>query len=283
MGRVDGKIALVTGAGRGQGRSHAVRLAEEGADIIAVDLCQDIATNEYPLASAEDLAETVELVEKFGRRALALEVDVRDLPTLKAKVDAAIGELGGIHIVCANAGICPLGDDLPVQAWADAIDVDLTGVNNTISATISHLPDGASVILTGSVAGLLSVSGSGVPGAGGAGYGFAKQTIVNLVRTLGLVLAPKRIRVNAVHPTNCNTDMLQSPPMYRTFRPDLENPTREDAEVTFPLINAMPVPWVEPEDISAAVLYLASDESRYVTGQNLAIDAGALLKAPPSF
>lgn len=284
MGRVDAKVALVTGAARGQGRSHAVRLAEEGADVIVVDLCEDIETNEYPLASSEDLQETVHLIEKHGRRAVAAEADVRDLSPLKAAVDEAVAVLGGLHIVCANAGICPLGAGLPVQAWADAVDVDLSGVNNTISASLHHLQAGASIVLTGSVAGLLSGAAEAVgpAGPGGAGYGFAKQTIVGLVRALGLVLAPHSIRINAVHPTNCNTDMLQSPPMYRTFRPDLESPTREDAEVTFPMMNAMPIGYVEPSDITNAVLYLASDESRYVTGQNLAVDAGALLKAPPS-
>ncbi|MGH9094693.1 MAG: SDR family NAD(P)-dependent oxidoreductase, partial [Acidimicrobiales bacterium] len=184
MGRVDGKVALITGAGRGQGRSHAVRLAEEGADIIAIDACQDIDTNEYPLARAEDLRETGRLVEKHGRRVLTIEADVRDLPTLKREVRRGVEELGGLHVVCANAGICPLGTGLPLQAWSDAIDVDLTGVNNTLSATLDLLPDGASIILTGSVAGLLTTSAGGVPGAGGAGYAFAKQTIVNLVRSL---------------------------------------------------------------------------------------------------
>jgi SDR family mycofactocin-dependent oxidoreductase len=279
MGRVDGKVALVTGAARGQGRSHAVRLAEEGADLILIDLCRDIATNGYPLATRGDLDETVNLVEKHGRRTVAIEADVRDLTPLKQAVDRAVATLGGLHIVCANAGICPLGADVPLQGWADAIDVDLSGVNNTISATLHHLAAGASIVLTGSVAGLIS-GGTDAGGPGGAGYSFSKKTLAGLVRSLGLVLAPHSIRVNAVHPTNCDTDMLQSPPMYRTFRPDLEAPTREDAELAFPMINAMPVGYVEPADVTNAVLFLASDEARYVTGQNLAVDAGALLVVP---
>jgi SDR family mycofactocin-dependent oxidoreductase len=281
MGRVNGKIALVTGAARGQGRSHAVLLAEEGADLIVIDMCDDIETNGYALSSVDDLAETVALVEKFDRRVVSIQADVRELSTLKSQVDRAVAELGGLDIVCANAGICPLGRELPVQAWADAVDVDLTGVNNTISATLRHLKAGAAIVLTGSVAGLVS-GGTDSTGPGGAGYSFSKRTIVSIVTELGRVLAPHSIRINAVHPTNCNTDMLQSEPMYRIFRPDLEDPSREDAELAFPAMNAMPVGYVEPIDISQAVVYLASDESRYVTGQNLAIDAGALLKAPPA-
>jgi SDR family mycofactocin-dependent oxidoreductase len=280
MGRVDGKIALVTGAARGQGRSHATRLAEEGADLIVIDLCEDIENNGYALSSVEDLAETVSLVEKFDRRAVSIQADVRELSTLKSRVDQAVAELGGLDIVCANAGICPLGQEQPVQAWADAVDVDLTGVNNTLSATLGHLKAGGSIVLTGSVAGMMR-GGTDSTGPGGAGYSFSKRTIVSIVTELGRVLAPHSIRINAVHPTNCNTNMLQSGPMYRIFRPDIEDPTREDAELAFPAMNSMPVGYVEPIDISQAVVYLASDEARYVTGQNLAIDAGALLKAPP--
>jgi NAD(P)-dependent dehydrogenase (short-subunit alcohol dehydrogenase family) len=245
-----------------------------------IDLCEDIETNGYALSSVEDLAETVSLVEKFDRRAVSIQADVRELSTLKSRVDQAVAELGGLDIVCANAGICPLGQEQPVQAWADAVDVDLTGVNNTLSATLGHLKAGGSIVLTGSVAGMMR-GGTDSTGPGGAGYSFSKRTIVSIVTELGRVLAPHSIRINAVHPTNCNTNMLQSGPMYRIFRPDIEDPTREDAELAFPAMNSMPVGYVEPIDISQAVVYLASDEARYVTGQNLAIDAGALLKAPP--
>ena len=281
MGRVEDKVAFITGAARGQGRSHAVHLAEEGADIIAVDICEDITSNEYPLARPEDLDETVRLVEKTGRRIVPIQADVRDRRALAEALDRGITELGKLDVVVANAGICPLGEGLPVEAFIDAVDVDLLGVINAVHVALPRLGEGASIIMTGSVAGLLSSasSGSGPQGLGGAGYNLAKRVIVEYSTTLAVKLAPKSIRVNAVHPTNCNTDMLQSEPMYKTFRPDLANPTVAEAEEGFRSFQAMPVPWVEPADISYAVVYLASDESRYITGLQLPVDAGATIKA----
>lgn len=283
MGRVEGKVAVISGAARGQGRSHARLLAAEGADIIAIDLCQDIATNDYPLARPEDLDETARLIEKEGRKAYTVIADVRDRAALSAAVDAGVAEFGRLDIVLANAGIAPLTKGGPRQAFVDAVDVDLVGVLNLVHSSLKHLKAGASIIATGSLAASLSSGNtSGMDaGPGGAGYGFAKQVVSHYVNNLALQLAPEFIRVNAVHPTNVNTDMLHSTPMYRAFRPDLENPAREDAELTFPLINAMPVPYVEPEDVSEAVLYLASDAARYVTGQQLRIDAGGAVKAIP--
>jgi SDR family mycofactocin-dependent oxidoreductase len=283
MGRVQDKVVVITGAARGQGRSHARLLAAEGADIIAIDLCEDIATNDYPLATPEDLDETARLVEKEGRRAYTVIADVRDRVALSAAVDAGVAEFGKLDIVLANAGIAPLTKGGPQQAFVDAVDVDLIGVLNLVHSSLKHLKAGASIIATGSLAASLSAGNtSGMDaGPGGAGYGFAKQVVAHYVNNLALQLAPEFIRVNAVHPTNVNTDMLHSEPMYKAFRPDLENPNREDAELTFPFINAMPVPYVEPEDVSEAVLYLASDAARYVTGQQLRIDAGGALKAIP--
>jgi SDR family mycofactocin-dependent oxidoreductase len=280
VGRVDGKVAFITGAARGQGRSHAVHLAEEGADIIAVDICQDIASNAYPLARTEDLEETVRLVEKCNRRIVAVEADVRDRVALAAALKSAVEQLDGLDVVVANAGICPLGDDTEPEAFADAIDVDLVGVLNTVHIALPYLTNGASIIITGSVAGLLSSasSGSGPQGFGGAGYNLAKRVLVEYTTTAAVKLAPRSIRVNAVHPTNCNTDMLQSDVMYKTFRPDLANPTVEEAEEGFRSMQAMPIPWVEPSDISYAVVYLASDESRYVTGLQLKVDGGATIQ-----
>ena len=279
MGRVEDKVAFITGAARGQGRSHAVHLAEEGADIIAVDICEDIASNEYPLARPEDLDETARLVEKTGRRIVPIQADVRDRSALAEALGRGVSELGRLDVVVANAGICPLGEGLPAEAFVDAVDVDLVGVINTVHVSLPHLGEGASIIMTGSVAGLLSSasSGSGPQGLGGAGYNLAKRFIVEYSNTLAVKLAPKSIRVNAVHPTNCNTDMLQSDPMYKTFRPDLANPTVEEAEVGFRSMQAMPIAWVEPSDISYAVVYLASDESRYVTGLQLKVDGGATI------
>ncbi|BAH55193.1 mycofactocin-coupled SDR family oxidoreductase [Rhodococcus opacus] len=282
MNRVAGKVVLITGAARGQGRSHAVHLADEGADIIAFDLCEDIASNGYPLATDADLAETGRLVEKAGRRVVTAKVEVRDRAALRRELDAAVATLGRLDVVVANAGIAPLGNDVPVEGFVDAFDVDFVGVVNTIHSALPHLDAGASIIATGSVAGLVPQTGlngqQALQGPGGDGYGLAKKMLWTYTNSLALTLGPKSIRVNAIHPTNCNTDMLQSPPMFRTFRPDLENPTAEDAKVTFPFMQAMPTPWVEPEDISHAVVFLSSDESRFVTGQQLRVDAGAGLK-----
>ncbi|WP_459980548.1 mycofactocin-coupled SDR family oxidoreductase, partial [Mycobacterium avium] len=261
-------------------------LAAEGADIIAVDLCADIETNEYPLARPEDLDETARLVEKEGQRAITAVADVRDRVALSAAIDAGVAEFGHLDIVVANAGICPLTAGLPPQAFADAVDVDLGGVLNLVHASLKHLRAGASIIVIGSNAAFMSSlntsgAGSGIGGPGGAGYAFAKLAAAHYVNDFALALAPFSIRMNAVHPTNVNTDMLHSPPMYRAFRPDLPAPTREDAEPVFPLVQAMPVPYVEPEDISEAVLFLASDAARYITGQQLRVDAGGFLKVKP--
>lgn len=282
MNRVNGKIALVTGAARGQGRSHAVALADEGADIIAFDICEDIETNEYPLATEADLEETKTLVEKSGRRIITDKVDVRDRVGLQRALASAVAGLGGLDIVVANAGICPLGNHIPVAGFVDAFDVDFIGVVNTVHAGLQYLRAGASVIVTGSVAGLVPQTGfngqQALQGPGGDGYGLAKKMIRTYTQSLALTMGPSSIRVNAIHPTNVDTDMLHNRGMYKTFRPDLSEPTREDAEVTFPFMQSMPVPYVAPADISHAVVYLASDESRYVTGQQLFIDAGAGMK-----
>ena len=282
-GRVEGKVAFVTGAARGQGRSHALRLAQEGADIIAVDICEDIATNHYPLSTEADLAETARQIEALDRRVVTVKADVRDPAQLKAAVESGVAELGHLDVVVANAGICPLGKDVPVQGFLDAIMVDLFGVVNAVNAALPHLRSGASIVCTGSVAGLMP-GGTDNPenGPGGAGYSHAKRGVARFVHDLALQLAPQSIRVNAVHPTNVNTDMLQSQPMYDVFRPDLEHPTREDAELAFPAMQPMPIGYVEPVDISNAVLFLASDEARYVTGLQLKVDAGALLAGTTS-
>ncbi len=282
MNRLKGKVALITGAARGQGRSHAVHLADEGADIIAIDICADIESNEYPLATRDDLDETAKLIEKSGQRVVSAVVDVRDRPGLKTALDDAVAQLGGLHVVVANAGICPQGNHIPFRGFVDAFDVDFVGVVNTIHVSLDHLTAGGSVIVTGSIAGLVDqkdlATGGGPQGPGGAGYGMAKKMVREYTKALALTMAPHNIRVNAIHPTNVNTDMLHNEPMYKVFRPDLPEPTREDAELVFPILQAMPTPWVEPEDISHAVVYLASDESRFVTGQQLFVDAGAGLK-----
>lgn len=279
MGRVQDKVVLITGAARGQGRSHAVTLAAEGADVILVDACVDIETNDYPLATTADLDETVRLVEKEGRRAAAVVADVRDLKALTAGVDSAVAQMGGLDVVVCNAGIAPLTKNLPAQAFLDAIDVNLVGTINSVSATLPHLTSGASIVAIGSFAAFSG--GTSAHGPGGAGYTFSKKVLSHFINDLSLQLASENIRANVVHPTNCNTDMLHSAPMYAIFRPDLDNPTRADAEVTFPSAHAMPVPYIESEDVSHAVVYLASDESRFVTGMQMRIDAGAYVKKYP--
>ncbi len=279
MGRVEGKVAFVTGAARGQGRSHAVRLAEEGADIIAVDICKDIATNGYALSSPDDLKETARLVEAHDRRIVTVEADVRERSQVAAALEQGIAELGKVDVVVANAGIMPLGGQPPLQAWTDVVDTNFLGVVNAVHAALPHLPDGASIIATGSAAAFMT-GGIAPPGTnpGGTGYTYAKIQLSEFMHEIARNVAPRMIRANVVHPTNCNTNMLNSEPMYKAFRPDMENPTREDALLAFPAQQAMPIPYVEPIDISNAVLFLASDESRYVTGLQLRVDAGSYLK-----
>ncbi|MGC7101456.1 mycofactocin-coupled SDR family oxidoreductase [Amycolatopsis lurida] len=280
MGRVQGKVALITGAARGQGRSHAVRLAEEGADIIAVDLCQNIDSIGYPLATPEDLKETVRLVEATGRRILTERADVREPAQLKTALDHGLAEFGRLDIVVAQAGIAGMKGIPPMRAWSDVIGTNLLGVVNTIHAALPYLGEGASVIATGSTAALMIVRPMEQAGKdpGGAAYMFAKQALSQYMHELATNLAPQKIRANVVHPTNCDTAMLQNEAMYRSFRPDLEHPTRQDAEPAFGTQQAMPIPYVEPADIANAVLFLASDESRYVTGMQLRVDAGGYLK-----
>jgi SDR family mycofactocin-dependent oxidoreductase len=276
---LDGKVALVTGAARGQGRSHSVALASAGADVILVDICRQLDTVSYPLATAEDLAETVRLVEAAGRKAVALQIDVRDGPGLDAGVADAVAGLGGLDVVVANAGIAPLGRDLPVKVYTDTLGVVYCGVVNTIGAALPHLRAGASVIVIGSTAALRGSTSEGVSasGLGGAGYAVGKKALVPLVHDLAYQLAPRSIRVNAVHPGNTDTDLLHNPGMYGAFRPDLDAPTRDDVDGVFHRMQRMPVPYMDPSDITAAVLFLASPGARHITGQNLAVDGGALL------
>jgi SDR family mycofactocin-dependent oxidoreductase len=277
MGRLDGKVAFITGAARGQGRSHAIRLAEEGADIVCVDLLDQMPSLNYPQGTAEDLAETVDAVKGLDRRIMAEKADVRERAQLRAVVEAGVAEFGRLDIVVCNAGILPVKHRVPME-FIDAVDVDLVGVFNTVAVTLPHLEAGASIVVTGSTAGLMpGTLTNPVLGPGGVGYGYAKSMIPQYVETLALQLAPHMIRVNAIHPTNVDTNLLQNADMYTVFRPDLEHPTREDATPAFQTFQAMPIPWIEVRDVSNAVVFLASDEARYITGQQLRVDAGAML------
>jgi (+)-trans-carveol dehydrogenase len=274
VGRVQNKVALITGAARGQGRSHAVRLAEEGADIIAIDIAGQIDTVPYPMATPDDLAETAELVKKHGRRVLAVQADIREFDQLISAVEQGVDELGQLDIVCANAGIIHPDAgrtwEHSEQQWMDVVGVNLTGTWNTVRAVVPWMLQSGrpgSIILTSSVAGL-----KGVPHT--AGYTASKHGVVGLMRTLALELAASNIRVNTVNPGNTMTPMVLNEPTYRLMRPDLPSPGREQAAAILQQLNPMPVPWVAPIDISNAVLWLASDESRYVTGTTVVVDAG---------
>ena len=274
MARLEGKVAFVTGAARGQGRSHAVRLAEEGADIIAVDIASQIDTVPYPMATPEDLAQTVKEVEALDRRIVASRADVRDYDALRAALDDGVAQLGRLDIVAANAGIVSYGraEELTEQTWQDMIDVNLTGVWHTAKAAIPHLraAGGGSIVITSSVAGLKGQQNM-------AHYVAAKHGLVGLMRTLANELAPDMIRVNTVHPTQVDTDMLHNQETYHLFLPDHQGDiTREEVAAAFQTTQALPIPWVEPRDISNAVLFLASDEARYVTGVTLPVDGGSL-------
>ncbi|HEU4362613.1 MAG TPA: mycofactocin-coupled SDR family oxidoreductase [Mycobacterium sp.] len=285
-GKLSGKVAFITGAARGQGRAHAIAMAREGADIIAVDICRQIDSNPYPLATPEDLGETERSVKEVGRRVVARIADVRERNQLRDALEAGLTDLGRIDIVVANAGILPMamGKPDPMQ-FVDASDVDLLGVMNTVAVTIPHLPNGASIIVTGSTAGMIrGTTDNPNMGPGGAGYGWSKRIVMEYVEEMSLHLAPRMIRINAIHPTNCNTNLLQNDGMYSMFRPDLtaqgKKATREDAEPLFTIFQAMPIPYIEPEDMANLGVFLASDDARYITGQQIRVDAGSLLKWP---
>jgi SDR family mycofactocin-dependent oxidoreductase len=271
MGSLDGNVAFITGVARGQGRSHAVRLAADGADIIGVDICADIPSNGYPMATRDELDETVGLVEAQGGKMVGSIADVRDFHALKTALDAGVEHFGRLDIVCANAGIASMAfreltieEDL--EQWTDVVNVNLVGAFHTAKAAIPHLiagERGGSIIFTSSTAGL---RGFGGLQGGGLGYAASKHGIVGLMRTLANALAPHSIRVNTVHPTAVNTMMAVNPAMvaflenYPDGGPHLQNP--------------MPVALLEPEDISAAIAYLVSDEAKYVTGVTFPVDAG---------
>jgi SDR family mycofactocin-dependent oxidoreductase len=285
-GRVAGKVVLITGAARGQGRSHAVALAREGADVIAVDICAPIESiTGYPPATPIDLQETVRLVEAEGRRALAYQVDVRDRGELGAAVRDGIAGLGGLDVVVANAGVVAVGQDAALMSFIDIIAINLGGVVNTVGAALPHLRPGASIIAIGSLASLIQngrASSDPNAGPGLAGYTHAKRGVSRFVHDLALQLGPRGIRANAVHPGNVETDMLLHDDMYRMFAPDRESPTRADAEGGIGAMHLLPTTYIQPSDISDAVLFLASEESRFVTGLQMKVDAGGLLASTNS-
>jgi SDR family mycofactocin-dependent oxidoreductase len=265
MGRVDGKVAFITGAARGQGRSHAIRLAEEGADIIAVDICEDVASAAYPMGTADELAETAKHVEAAGARVIAFTADVRDQEALNRAATDGASELGKIDVVVANAGICTLQpwDEVTPEVWREIIDINLTGVWNTCFVTAPHLitAGGGAMILISSTAGL-----KGQPFL--APYVAAKHGVVGIMRVLTNELAEHSIRVNTVHPTGVDTPLLEA--MY-----SMDSLLEAHPDLAPVFSNTLPVETLEPRDISNTILYLASDEAKYVTGVTLSVDAGA--------
>ena len=270
--RLEGKIALITGAARGIGRAQAVRFAEEGADIIAVDVCTSVETTVTPPATEADLDETVAQIRAMGRKVESAVVDVRDLEALRSAVDSGVEALGGLDIVCATAGITSSDAALTMSEtmWQTMLDVNLTGVWHTTTVAAPHLIErgGGSMTLTSSIAGLRGLVGV-------AHYTAAKHGVVGLMRSLAKELAPYNVRVNTVHPTNVDTPMIQNPLVRGKFRPDLENPTREEFAAAAMTMNMLAIPWIEPVDVANAALFLSSDEARYITSVALPVDAGS--------
>ncbi|SQD97724.1 MULTISPECIES: mycofactocin-coupled SDR family oxidoreductase [unclassified Parafrankia] len=276
-GRVAGKAALVTGAARGQGRSHALRLAAEGADVILLDAVSSIENIEYPMPDSSALETVAKEVRALGRRAVAVEADVRDLDAVAAGTAAGVAELGRLDILVANAGVLGRGRqtwEFSREEWDTVVDINLTGVWTSVRAAVPHMIEagnGGSVVLVSSIAGL-----RGIPGV--SNYSAAKHGLVGLAASLANEVARHGVRVNTVHPTNVHTPMIDNPASARMFSPGLENPDVDDTAEVLQRINLFPIPWVEVEDVSAVVLWLSSDESRYVTGAAIPVDAGMLVK-----
>jgi SDR family mycofactocin-dependent oxidoreductase len=275
-GRVAGKVALITGGARGLGRAHAVRLAEEGADVVVLDLCRDVASSPYAMGHDEDMAETVRLVEAAGRRVIARQADVRDQKALDDAVAETLKTFGRLDIVVPNAGLVSFGKlwELTEEQWTTAIDVLLTGVWHTVKATVPSMitaGNGGSVVILGSAVGTKASPNIGH-------YVTAKHGLVGLMRSLALEVAEHSIRVNLIAPGSVETPLAASDVIFQRMRPDLDSPTIEDVDERLRANHALPVRWVQPSDVSNAVLWLASDEARYITGAVLPVDAGWVIK-----
>ena len=273
-GRLESKVAFITGVARGQGRAHAQLMAREGADIIGVDICGPIDTCSYSLARPEDLVETERLVLEQGRSFVGCVADVRDRNALLSALNEGLARFGHLEVVVAQAGICPMARSNDPLDFLTAVDVDLVGVINTLAVTVPHLQAGGSIIITGSVAAQQPRTVQGEPG--GAGYGWAKAALGSLTEQFAPQLAMRRVRINCIHPTNVNTTLLQNDVVYRLFCPDLDHPTQEDAARRMARAHAIREPWLEPSDVAELGVFLASDEARYLSGQQINIDlAGA--------
>lgn len=276
-GEWSGKVAFITGVARGQGRSHALEFARRGADIGGLDICGPIATVPYDLATPSDLEQTAQDIKALDRRAILETADVRDAAAVRAVVGKVLDALGRIDVVLTNAGVFSVAENLTTlsaETWQDVLDVNLTGVWNTVQACLPSMVEsgnGGSIVMTSSIGGVQGLLQC-------PHYVASKHGVIGLMRALANELGPSGIRVNAVCPTNVNTPMIQNPANYRTFRPDLADPGREDIIDVAASTHILNVPWVEPEDVTAAAVWLASDAARYLTGVALPVDAGLLEK-----
>jgi len=277
MGQLDGQVAFITGIGRGQGRSHAVTLAREGADIIGLDICAKLDSTAYEGTSEDDLRETCRLVEETGREIVAEPGDVRDYDQVKAIFDRGIEKFGRVDIVIPNAGLCAGAKtwEISEDAWREMIDVNLTGVWHTVKAAVPQMIEqnsGGAITFIGSTEALKGAENI-------SSYAASKHGVTGLMTSLARELGEYGIRVNSVNPTCVDTDMINNPFVYKLFRPDLEQPTREDVVDSFAGTHILPVPWIEPSDVSKAILYLASESGRYITASTMVIDAGFIVKS----
>jgi SDR family mycofactocin-dependent oxidoreductase len=277
MGTLEGHVALITGAARGQGRSHALALAAEGADLVLCDLAEDIATVPYPLASKSELEATASAVESVGRRCLATVADVRDTAALNAVVNAGIDEFGHVDICIANAGVCGFGafSEITDEMWADMIDVDLTGVFKTMRAVLPHMLERGygRIIATSSMGGR-----AGMPNL--AHYAAAKWGVIGLVKSLALEVADRGVTVNALCPTTVDTEMVHNPALYGLFCPDLKNPTRDEVTPRYAAMNPAGRPWMSAEEVSRVALFLCSDAASAMTGEAVHVSLGGSASMP---
>ncbi|HVB94826.1 MAG TPA: mycofactocin-coupled SDR family oxidoreductase [Acidimicrobiales bacterium] len=269
---LQGRVAVITGGARGQGRSHALELARLGADVAVCDLCEDIATIGYPLSTRDDLAETAKLVDAAGQRCVSDVVDVRDLDAVIAFVDEVQASLGSVDIMVANAGVTAIGSvcDMTAAQWGDVIDINLTGVFNAIRAAAPHMRKQRS----GRIIGVSSMMGRSSQPAIPA-YSASKWGVIGLCKSAAYELAGFGVTVNVIAPGNVSTPMIHNQQLYGLMRPDLEHATADEVAPVMAELHTQPVPWLEPEEITAAVVYLVSDGARHITGSVLDVNAGA--------